>query len=479
MQAILLRIRQVLSVTRLRPFDVSTESGRAQERYRRVALSALASLAARGTNVAALMITVPLTIKYLGTERYGMWMTMSSIIAMLAIADLGIGSGLITIIGDAYGRDDTTAAKKYVTSASLMLCGIATVLLAVFLSIYPLVPWARVFNVSSPAAIAEAGPAMFIFVVCFVLGIPLGIAPSIQTGYQESFAASLWTCLGSALSLLGVLLAWWTRAPLPWLVFAFTGGSIIARILNAVVLFGWQKPWLLPRLEQYDKQAAMRVLRAGLFYFVIGLTICLAFTSDSMVVTQVLGPDKVAEYSVANRLFYAAPLLLSYVLTPLWPAYSEAAARGDASWVKRTFLRSVSLGFLVNTPPTLLLVIFGKPIIYFWTRHEITPSWLLLIAFGMMMLLNSLGGPLSAFLNGLHVVKFQIACAGLMSVSNLVLSIILAKRVGVAGVVLGTVISQALFTYIPALIYVPRMLKKRFAPPPVQEPSPLSAVPSF
>jgi O-antigen/teichoic acid export membrane protein len=235
----------------------------------------------------------------------------------------------------------------------------------------------------------------------------------------------------------------------------------------------------VPKLNQYDGPSATRVLRAGLFYFVIGLTICLAFTSDSMVVTQVLGPDKVSEYSVANRLFYAAPMLLSYVLTPLWPAYSEAAARGDAKWVKKTFVRSLAVGMLVNIPPTLLLVGFGKPIIYFWTRHQIMPSWLLLIAFGIMMLLNSMGGPLAMFLNGLHVVKFQIICASLMSVSNLALSIILAKRIGVAGVVLGTVISQTLFTYIPALIYVPRLLKKRFAPAPVEEPAPLSAVPSF
>ncbi len=101
----------------LHSFDVSTAEGRAKERQRRVALSALASALAKVISVSTALISVPLTLHYLGAERYGMWMTMSSLVAMLGFADLGIGNGLLTSVASAHGRDDRAKIKAYVSSA--------------------------------------------------------------------------------------------------------------------------------------------------------------------------------------------------------------------------------------------------------------------------------------------------------------------------------------------------------------------------
>src|SRR3954471_19453958 len=81
------RLRQILQFVRLTPFDVSTPAGRSAERHRRIALSSLAAVASKMVGIVSMLITVPLTIKYLGTERYGLWMTISSVIAMLGCAD--------------------------------------------------------------------------------------------------------------------------------------------------------------------------------------------------------------------------------------------------------------------------------------------------------------------------------------------------------------------------------------------------------
>ena len=65
------RIRQILLLARLKPFDTQNELGRSMERYRRAALTAVASAAAKGMAVLTALITVPLTVGYLGMERYG------------------------------------------------------------------------------------------------------------------------------------------------------------------------------------------------------------------------------------------------------------------------------------------------------------------------------------------------------------------------------------------------------------------------
>ena len=96
---------------RLRPFDTTTPEGRSDERYRRIAWSTALSTVARFVGLATGLISVPLVAGYLGhdqigKDRYGIWLQVSSFVAALGPLDLGIGLGLLTVVADAYGRDD-------------------------------------------------------------------------------------------------------------------------------------------------------------------------------------------------------------------------------------------------------------------------------------------------------------------------------------------------------------------------------------
>ena len=142
-----------------------------------MALTALSSGGAKVISVVTMLISVPLTLHYLGSERYGMWMTISSVIAMLGFADLGLGLGLMNAVAEAHGTDDRQAAVHYVSSAFFMLTGVAVIIGLAFALIYSHIPWARLFNVTSPLAVQEAGPAMAVFVACFTLNLPLGHRP--------------------------------------------------------------------------------------------------------------------------------------------------------------------------------------------------------------------------------------------------------------------------------------------------------------
>jgi O-antigen/teichoic acid export membrane protein len=68
-------------------------------------------------SITAGLIAVRLTLRYLGTERYGLWMTISSVIAFPGFSGLGINNGLLNGIPIAHGRDDRQLARQYVSSA--------------------------------------------------------------------------------------------------------------------------------------------------------------------------------------------------------------------------------------------------------------------------------------------------------------------------------------------------------------------------
>jgi O-antigen/teichoic acid export membrane protein len=450
----------ILKFLRLKGFDTATSEGRSHERYRRVALTAIASGIAKGISILTGLITIPLTLSYLGTERYGIWMTISSAVLLVGFADLGIGNGLLNAVSEAHGKDDEKAALNYVSSAFFMLLGVALLILSAFIIAYPYVPWPIVFNIKSKIAAQEAGPAMGALVAIFALNLPLGVVQRIQMGYQEGYQTSMYQCLGNILGLIAVLVAIYFKGGLAWLVTAIAGASTLALLINWVILFRFQRPWLRPQWRSATSLSAQKILRIGILFFILQIGVALTYTSDNIVAAQVLGPEAVTQYSVPMRLFNILPIIINMIMVPLWPAYGEAIARGEKRWIRKTLIISLLITFLVITFPTIFLLFFGKQIIHFWVGPQITPSFLLLSGIAILTILQTMGNTLSMFLNGVNIIKIQIYCVLLVGITALLGKIYLARIVGLPGIVWGAIIAYTFFALIPYVIFLPKILKK-------------------
>jgi len=454
--AIYSRILRTLPLLRLRPFDTGTVDGRVKERHRRITLSALTSVLAKIVSVSTALISVPLTLHYLGAERYGMWMTMSSLIAMLGFADLGMGNGVLTAVAHAYGNDDRDAIRRIVSSGLFVLTLIALVILIVFGMCYNFVPWYRIFNVNGSVARNEAAPALALFVLCFALAVPTGIVQRVQMGLQRGFMASLWQCAGSALGLGGVLIAIHLEAGLPWLVLALVGAPLFASLLNSFLFFGKMAPDIAPRRSAISRRAVHRIASAGVFFLVLQIATSITYSSDNLLIAQYLGAETVTQYAVPDKLFSLVPMIVLMFFFPLWPAYGEAIARGDAIWVRRTLRKSLKLAFLFSVSVCALLVAIAPWLIIHWVGRIVDPPLLLLSAFAMWRVIDSCAITIAMFLNGANLIRFQALIAIFFAIAALALKIYLVPRIGIAGILFSTSIAWLIFAGLPLYIYVRR-----------------------
>ncbi len=438
------------SYLRLTPFDTSTPEGRSKERYRRAAWTSLAGMATNGVRVCTSLISVRLAVGYLGVERFGLWMTISSVISLLSFTDLGIGNGLLNAISEANGRDDRDAARRYVSGAVFMLSGIALCLAVCFATVYCFVPWPRVFNVASDVAVRESGPAVAVFFACFVVGLPLGIAERVQIGYQEGFTAQLWAMLGAVMALGALWVAIHLHMGLPWLVLAMSGASALAMLLNSMVLFGKTHAWLFPKWDLFDSRSTWKIIGTGLLFLVLQVLTLLVNCSDNLIIAHVLGPSSVAGYAVVFKLF-SVTLIAQYVVNPLWPAFGEAMARKDFGWARRTLDRAVVFSLTVGVLTAVPLMLLGKWIVGIWVGPHLIPSTSLLVGYGLWVLLVNYGGVMTTFLNSGALVGRQIAIYGAASVTALILKVVLVASWGVAGAVWATIMGFGVFYVVPAL----------------------------
>src|ERR1700722_1839843 len=251
------KTKSALLLFRFRPFDTSTEAGRSKERFRRAAMTTVSAGGARVIGLLVSLVTLPLTFKYLRPERYGLWMVLISIISAMGFADLGIGNGLMNAISEAYGKDDRNLAREYVTSAFVMMLGIALFLSVAGAAAYPFMPWTRLFNVKSAALAVEGSHAILVLYAWFVVSIPIGVITRAQSGLQKGYIPQVIGALGSVLTLIALLLAIGLHGSLPWLVFASTMGSVTATAFNGWLLFH-EHPWLLPARHAFRRSAASK-----------------------------------------------------------------------------------------------------------------------------------------------------------------------------------------------------------------------------
>jgi O-antigen/teichoic acid export membrane protein len=422
----------------------------------------------------SLLVSIPLTVHYLGAERYGMWMTIASLVAMLSSADFGIGFGLLNMISESYGKEDWDAAARYVSSGFFSLLAVGLSILAGAFLVYPHVQWQRWFNVTSAVAVREAGPTLLVLVACVAVSIPLTVTWRVQSGFQQGYIANLWVILGHCMGLTGVVIGVRSHIGLPWLVLAVAGAPALAALFNTVYTFFFTMPWLRPRLSLVRSQSTRRLLGLGLLFFVFQLAQVVGFQSDNMVLAHILGAAKVPVYAVTSRMFSVVGLLMGFVIAPLWPAYGEAFARGDIAWLKRTLSRSIVLVLAICIPTNIGLILAGRWLLRAWVGPQIAPSFFLLMGIALSQTLMAMVSPLSAFLNGLNVLGSQAIFASLMAVTNITVSIYLTRRIGVPGVIYGSVIAESIFLLLPFALLVRQTLVN--LPKKLQESAPLAAV---
>ena len=111
------------------------------------------SVLCKGLAIAASFLAVPLMIRYLGPEQYGIWSTLLSIMSWVVFFDLGIGNGLRNKLAESLAKHQVSEAAGYIASGYTWIGAISVLLFVLISSAVWLIPWQTVFNtqtVSTP-----------------------------------------------------------------------------------------------------------------------------------------------------------------------------------------------------------------------------------------------------------------------------------------------------------------------------------------
>jgi O-antigen/teichoic acid export membrane protein len=433
-------------------FSVKYNSfGKGQQRLIKAVMSGGSSLFVRLLSIAIGLISIPLTAKYLGAERFGMWLILSTFLSWVGVADFGLGNSLKNVLATADGREDKESAKIAVSSVFYITIVIAVIFSSIFSLAYPQIAWEKIFNVTSSLAKADSGSTIIIIACLFLIRLIFSIPVNIYHSYQESYIYNFWEVFTSVISIASLIVAISYKATLPILVVAGFGGPILAAIFSAIHIFGWKRPWITPNLKHFRWDQGISLIRLGAQFWLVQIAAIVLLQTDLIIVAQMFGSADVAKYGMALKLFGIISMIQVCFTSPLWTAYSEAIAKKDYGWITKTFKRSVVLSAVWSVGACGLLVVFGQQLILLLTKQDMVPDASLLIAMSLTTIITGLTQPLAMLLNGLGEIKIQFILGPPSAIFNLILSIILSQYLGIIGVSLGTSITISISLVIYAM----------------------------
>ena len=455
---LLVKVRRSFGILSKSTTGVPEPERRSRERYRLIALSGAASIAAKIVTALVGLASVPMIVHYVGKDQFGLWMVVSSLVVWMQLADFGITNGLTNALSEAYGRDDPEAASSYLSAALALTLLIALICLLPLFAAYLWVPWARVLKLAQVDLAAMANNAFLLVGLAFVINIPVSLVTRVYGAYQRSYVTSLTQAISSVVSFLGMWVAVQCGVNLLWLVAI----SVFTPVLLNLGLWLWISNLdMAPRVRyvSINRGSISRVANSSvpLFFFQCGALLVNQLVN--FIIARVANLSLVADYNMILRIYLFVFAIAAAFSGPFYAAIREAFERSDRRWVTKAIQRSVVVRSLALVPFSLVLLPFGDEIMRRWIGVSDASAiglfgWACVISSLVLVSISSL---LSETLSSLDDIWSQIGIVFLSAIIVVGLMLFLIPKWGVSGVFF----AMAASTLIP-IFWLTRRLKQKF-----------------
>ena len=445
-------ILKIFKFLRFRPFDSSTEAGRSQERYRLALWSFIANILSKLMALAVMLLSIRWTLPYLGAERFGVWMTVSSFATMLIVLDLGIGSALTNHAAHVAAKDNPDVLKKTI-SGSLGFLFIVSVVMGLLLSLLAAtLPLSTLIKVQDSTLQPEIRQAALMFAVLFGINIFGSGVQKLFSGLQRPIEGPIASAICSFSAIITIGIATSYNANVPVLLCATFGLQSLSGVILLPLLIS-RKQFSFVGIGHEIKHQYKTLFKSGSVYFFLQLGVLLGVGADSLIISSTIGVAFVAIYSVTHRLFQLCTMAVFMLNGPLWGAYADANARNDKAFIRITFKRSMTVTIGLSLLIILFLLVFNKWIIGVWLNNNIQLPLTLLLAFAAWAFMESVVGSFSILLYGLNITRPQIISMFIYVAISLFLKLYYIDQFGIIVIPLATA-----FAYFVAKILVYRFI---------------------
>ena len=396
------------------------------------------------------LVVTPVVFHSIGRVEFGVWSFIGSLTIYLALLDVGVGPSVVRFGAEYRGRRAPEETNALASTGLAIYAGVALLTVPVGLG---LAYFAPVLVDAPDRLVWPTRIATALLVLGFVLRFPLGLFSNLLIAQQRWDVINLGNALGIALYAAAVVLL------LPQ-----SGGVVLLAALalaGTVVRLGLPLFWVrreLPELRfrrALVTRARMRELLSFSWQnFLLHVAAKVVFSADVIVVGIVLGLTAAALYALPAKLFGLCFGLATAGTDLLYPAYAELEGADEHERQRRLLRSGLRTGVGTTLVLALPLVLIPDQLLDAWVGLGDEESVPVLALLGAVLLVHQPIGLFSQFLIArARQQRLALVLLGTV-IANVVLSVALAKTVGIWGVALSTLVTDfvALAYIVPALV---------------------------
>lgn len=401
----------------------------------------------KGISIIVSLLLVPMTINFVSSELYGIWLTLSSVISWLSFFDVGFGLGLRNRLTTALALGDYSKAKIYVSTAYCILSLIFIFIGIVGFLIAGIIDWCQLLNIST-----EFGNVLIIssriIIFTFCASMVLKLIQNVFQSYQMTAAASSVDTVSQILSLVLIYILTKTTFPsLSNLALVFCCAPLVVYIVYSIVMYVGLFKQVSPSVSAIDFSYAKDLFSLGGQFFLIQIICIILYQSVNFVISHYCGPEQVTTYNIAYKYLNCGLMLFNIIMAPLWSAYNDAYAKNDFNWMKSLYKRLIRINLLFISG--IFVMILLAPIVYkIWIGDAVQVPIIVSILIGLYMICQTVSTMHASILNGMGIIKVQIIQAVLQGLIFVGSVIVIGNALDLSGILLILLITAIL----PAII---------------------------
>jgi O-antigen/teichoic acid export membrane protein len=398
-------------------------------------------------------VTLPVMIHRLGNGYYGIWILLYTFVGYFSFFDFGIGTSILRFASRLDGAEDVATLHRITAAALHLSIVVASLVVAITASIAYFVPeFLKIPQASVPLArilVLLMGASVAIMFPARALGSCLQGLQRFDL-YNAGYIATnvlRGACIVSALYMgYGVLTVGIITVLAALFSLVFYLGAI--RFLDRNFFAHWT----------VISYAHMRELVAfSSFVFIMSIGDYLRFQLDSVVISRYLAVALVTPFSVAATLMTFFMNALGSITSPLMSEQARLDGAGLYAASREFFLHGTRITASFALLGGVLLISNGKLLLQVWLGEELVGAYPVLVILTAAYVIDLGQGPSINLLRSRGRHQAMAYWTLLEGIANLLLSVVLCRRIGIVGVALGTAIPMLVTKLVVQPWYVLRV----------------------
>ena len=319
--------------------------------------------------VAIQIVSVPIFLRYWGSEVYGTWLVLTAIPAYLVMSDLGFGSVAANEMTMQVARGDRQTAREIFQSTWLFTVGVSIVVVAIAAVAIRLLPISRWIHGSS---ISDHDVRLiivaFVLQVVFVLqGLLIAAGFRCEGEYALSTVYSNLTRAGEAAA---VMLAVLSGAPPSLAAFVFLFARAVLTFIMAVSLVR-RHNWLSFGIGSASVKTVRRLAGPAFAFMAFPLGNAMSLQGFVALIGVLLGPIAVVTFATLRTLSRVGFQLMAVINNAVWPEVSAAIGAHDLVLTRKLHRSACQLAIWAGLLTVGVLWASGSTVVRIWTHGRV------------------------------------------------------------------------------------------------------------